>query len=109
MMLFAFILWFAPSLSANVHIGSSFLPRGETQFALGYYNDVIKLYGAQWWNKQFVSFNVSSQNFTDHGYNYLHTSINGGGQFYAQLANTLYVINPNDNGPGDTQYIAYFD
>eukprot|EP01083_Nonionella_stella_P098691 277608_1 len=107
-MLFS-LFCFIPTLSLNVHIGSSLLPRADTQFALGYYNDVIKLYGAQGWNKQFMSFEVSSQTFTDHGSNYLPTWINGGGQFYAQLANTLYVINPNDNGPGDTQYIAYFD
>eukprot|EP01083_Nonionella_stella_P098690 277607_1 len=107
-MLFA-LFCFVPTFSLNVHIGSSLLPRADTQFALGYYNDVIKLYGAQGWNKQFMSFEVSSQTFTDHGSNYLPTWINGGGQFYAQLANTLYVINPNDNGPGDTQYIAYFD
>eukprot|EP01083_Nonionella_stella_P176328 616589_1 len=54
-----------------------------------------------------MSFNVSTQTFTDHGSQFLSTFINGGGQFYAQLANTLYVINPNDNA--DTQYIAYFD
>eukprot|EP01083_Nonionella_stella_P300830 1028958_1 len=105
-MLFS-LFCFIPTLSLNVHIGSSLLPRADTQFALGYYNDVIKLYGAQGWNKQFMSFDVSSETFTDHGSNYLPTWINGGGQFYAQLANTLYVINPNGNG--DTQYIASFD
>eukprot|EP01083_Nonionella_stella_P084820 234865_1 len=54
-----------------------------------------------------MSFNVSAQNFTDHGSHYLPTFIDGGGQFYAQLANALYVINPNTNEAA--QYIAYFD
>eukprot|EP01083_Nonionella_stella_P235885 829005_1 len=101
------LLWFVPSLSANVFIGSSLLPRAGSQFALGYSNDVIKLYGSFQTTKQFMSFNVSAQTFTDHGPLYLSTFINGGGQFYAQLANALYVINPNTNEAA--QYIAYFD
>eukprot|EP01084_Bolivina_argentea_P285324 489268_1 len=83
-------------------IGSTLLSRADTQFALGYYNGTVKLYGAQGYNKQYMSFDVSTEIFTDHGSDYLSSFLNGGGQFYAQMENILYFIKTPDN-------IGYFD
>eukprot|EP01083_Nonionella_stella_P023770 65732_1 len=61
--------------------------------ALGSYNDAIFIlggYGAP--GKQVVEFSATNKDFTDYGINVLQYNAYGGGDFYTQIDNTVYML-----------------
>eukprot|EP01083_Nonionella_stella_P058855 154083_1 len=58
--------------------------------AVGSYNDAIFILGG-WGSKQVVEYSVTDMTFTDHG-NELQYNAYGGGDFYTQIDNTVYML-----------------
>eukprot|EP01084_Bolivina_argentea_P055684 102039_1 len=75
--------------------GNSSLPRSDRAMAVGYNNksDTIWLLGGVNNNNQLISFHEDE--FTDHGINNLTNYVYGYGQFYSQIFNVLWMINPS--------------
>eukprot|EP01084_Bolivina_argentea_P107497 192194_1 len=66
------------------------LPRAFTGGAIGYHNDTIFLLGQ---DESLVEYIISKNNITDHGAA-LPTDLYGNSQFYTQIDETLYMIDP---------------
>eukprot|EP01083_Nonionella_stella_P169428 574506_1 len=73
-----------------VTISNPGLPRTTAYMAVGSYNDAIFILGG-WGSKQVVEYSVTDMTFTDHG-NELQYNAYGGGDFYTQIDNTVYML-----------------
>eukprot|EP01084_Bolivina_argentea_P001627 3000_1 len=77
--------------------GTTLIPRPTTNMAIGYYNGFIYLLGgARTYSvKQLLQYDIINNEFIDNGQYNLPVSIFGNGQFYTQINNYLYIINPD--------------
>eukprot|EP01083_Nonionella_stella_P169427 574505_1 len=73
-----------------VTISNPGLPRATASMAVGSYNDAIFILGG-YISNQVVEYSVTNQDFTDHD-NGLQYNAYGGGDFYTQIGNTVYML-----------------
>eukprot|EP01084_Bolivina_argentea_P132932 234570_1 len=63
--------------------------------ATGYFNDSIFLLGGNAYGYQMLEYKVSESEFIDHGENKLNDNTFGFGQYYSQINDTIYIIDPD--------------
>eukprot|EP01083_Nonionella_stella_P227230 806397_1 len=98
------IIFEIPSCSTSFLIGDNHMHYADSDMAIGYNdaNDTILLLGGFDSGQHFAA--VKDDNFIDHGKQFLdwNGGVYGHGQFYIQLSNILWMINP-----GGTEMYAF--
>eukprot|EP01084_Bolivina_argentea_P132931 234567_1 len=72
------------------------LPRGgDANMAIGYFNDSIFLLGGNAYGYQMLEYKVFEKEFIDHGELAISDNTFGFGQYYTQINDTIYIIDPD--------------
>ena len=90
--LFSFL--FVSSDSQWISYGG--MPRKDRDMAIGFMNSTIFILGGNDNPQQVTTFDSETNTFTDNGVNQLAEETFGYSQFYTQLKNKVYIIDPNE-------------
>ena len=93
----ALLLLFAATsfaISKAQWISSRGMPRSDTSIAVGYHNSSIFILGGMKHQHQLTEFHLNTETFTDLGSSALPTAVWGYGQYYTQMEEVLYMIEP---------------
>eukprot|EP01084_Bolivina_argentea_P253665 426210_1 len=80
------------------------LLRGDNQMAVGYINNSIFLIGGALYDFQVTEYNITSNEMIDHGTGAISSAMYGLGQYYTQIGNIVFMIDPEYNGVSFSTY-----